>query len=185
MTTTTRRAILAGAAALPALAIPAVAASADAELIELGRQLVPAITRNLEMEVRWNTECGKIHAAAEARVPRSDDPSNWAKTAAWLAAFKAESERAPESHRVAEATLSAAAQTFDDLCKRILILRPETLAGLGTLALATAAMLNTTGVYDHEPHEREVDEEYATALVEAVTRLAGVADRKSAVEGKS
>jgi hypothetical protein len=175
MTTTTRRAILAGAAALPALAIPAVAASADAELIELGRQLVPAITRNLEMEVRWNTECGKIHAAAEARVPRSDDPSNWAKTEAWLAAFKDESERAPESHRVAEAKLSVAAQTFDDLCKRILTLRPETLAGLGTLALATAAMLNTTGVYDHEPHEREVDEEYATALVEAVTRLAGVA----------
>jgi transposase len=92
-----------------------------------------------------------------------------------VAAFKDESERAPESYRVAEAALAAAAQTFDDLCKRILTLRPETLAGLGTLALATAAMMNTTGVYDHEPHEREVDEEFVTTLIEAVTRLAGVA----------
>ena len=173
---TTRRTLIAGAAMLPALALPALAETSDAALLDLGRQLELAIKRNNETADPWHEQCEAYHERVETRIGWPGDHPEWstAEFDAWLAVSREEADRSP-AYKQTAADNEAASQVVDELCKRIIRLRPATLAGLGVLALATAAMFDTAATWNLAPNERDVDDEYATALVENALRLAGVA----------
>jgi hypothetical protein len=84
-----------------------------------------------------------------------------------------ELDQSPARKEIADDQV-AGADAVEAICEQILDCRPTTIAGLGVLALATAAMINDD-VWETAPEQRDVDEEYATALVVEVLRLAGIA----------
>jgi hypothetical protein len=166
MTITSRRAVLAGAAAMPALSLPAVAGEPDTALLHLGRQLAHAIKQKAPADKAWWDEHRDLHARIEARVGRIDDHPEWdeADVERWRTVCHEEMRHSPAKEKIAEAQM-AGATAVETICKQILEMpRPATLGGLGVLALATAAM-----------NEDDVDEQFTARLVEEVLRLAGIA----------
>src|SRR5665647_3650608 len=85
MKTTTRRAVLAGAATLSALAFPALAAATtDADLIALGRRYEKLLLKYLDARLQWapllraaNNEIREVTDARQAAIDRvRADPSS-------------------------------------------------------------------------------------------------------------
>ncbi len=163
--TSTRRAVLAGAASMPVLSLPALASEPDAALLALGRQLDHAIKRKAETDKPWREEVRDLHARIEARVGCRNDHPEWdeADLKRWRTVSHEELKRSPTSQQIVDDQV-AGAEAVEAICAQILESRPQTLTGLGVLALATAAM-----------NEDDVDEEFTAVLVEEVLRLAGMA----------
>jgi hypothetical protein len=172
MTTTTprsRRAILAAAAALPALATmssirsahaAALDPSPDAELIELGRQFLPAFTRWLpkyQESGRTGEICAELYGDLEG------NPHSWSEERLMQEVDAAErvSGYAEAHDRWAEAH-DEVGLIVDEIIAR----KATTLAGLEVQAFA---VLFTCSHFWTKPHEEvECDEQVVRALVESV-----------------
>jgi hypothetical protein len=175
--TTTRRAILAGAAALPALALPAAATGADAELIELGRHLQALIPVYQQASAHHGEEACRVHDRIEARGPFPENLGTASDETreAYFAAMRAEWDAPAAAPAIAsEREYVRHSTALDNLCSRIIHLKATTMQGLGVQALATAMMVETTGEWDTPANERDIDSKFYTALVENVLQAAGM-----------
>jgi hypothetical protein len=155
-TQTTRRAVLAGAAALPALTIPAIAAdNSDAKIIELGAELmrrVPLAEQAWKEYKRHHAKVERIHR----RLKRGRAADEWADL--WKLAKNTPAGR-------------ASAEFYDqhdrtgcwDLACEIQNLKPQTPRGLAYYAIAVA--------WCDEDRSQHPD---LALVVRAATRLGGV-----------
>ena len=130
--TTTRRAILAGAAALPALSLPAIATeNPDAELIRLGTEL----RRRMLIDETFQAEVKKLRAPVDRIVRRLHRNRPEASLGELLSKVAAET---PAGRRWQVENEKWNKSTPWTLACEIQAMQPQTPEGLGYYALAIA-----------------------------------------------
>jgi hypothetical protein len=178
MSKTSRRAVLAGIAAAPALAGPALAltdTSADPQLIELGRQLGIAWGEGTAAAYRYH----RLRKALDDEIDRVTnlpaDKNLWS-TADWgkyEAAYTASDRGAGTHYHDAHNAWNATAVRCSKLVDAIAEMPARTIAGLGAKALAVAYALDEDGAWKNGGNQ--YGEQEAVLLIDAIAALAGVA----------
>jgi hypothetical protein len=180
-TITSRRAVLAGIAAVPALAAPALAlpdASADAELIELGRELDPIIeewqAKRAIDRVRQDAFEAKVREAtgiAFKDAPEIPGPHPWPTGSCWDIRDRIVMDPDRECDPVDEDGVSliwgSSHDRMYDLIDEILELEAKTIPGLAVQARAIT--LSEFQLWDDEE-----DDDPIRKFIELVCAFVGV-----------
>jgi hypothetical protein len=173
---TTRRAILAGASAVPVVAIVAsgpvttnglTPEGADAELLRLGREFEIAWSATLPACDRFEALHHKALAAAretwKACPDRPDRPESL---------IEASIKAAGEPYRQAQEALDAADEKCASIARAIVALTPNTIAGAG---VGARVAMNAAAHWWDEPLENlDWHDEQARLLIEALCTAAGL-----------
>jgi hypothetical protein len=174
-----RRAVLAGIAAVPALAAPALALSdngADAELIDLGRRLQAAYPKYQDAKSRFAEAANRLEAYVATAIGLPINSDEWS-TEQWgryhAAAdddrFKTPSRRRGRAYDV----WSDRAEVCDDLVDRINDIPAKSLQGLGTKALAAAWSSRSPMADGPDWRDGDIEQE-VVQLIDNVAELAGL-----------
>jgi hypothetical protein len=176
---TTRRAVLAGAASLPALAVPAIASpTPDAELIRLGNELTALWPEHALRLEALNDIGDRAWELAEQRTgikhPGRDEVRNMkpGEFDRLLAAMWAAQEELKMQHQ--ESRFLEISNCADGLMKRIDSLQASTAAGLGAKAI-TVAFLNSE-LWDESAADQDIEKRQVRLLVDAAFAASGIAN---------
>jgi hypothetical protein len=177
MSNHSRRTVLAGIAIAPALAAPAVTLgdpSADAKLIERGRQLAATLPKHGAAEVRYRTQRKALSAdiGRANNLPANQDDWSRADWDDYYAAFGAAERGAGTDYHVAYAAWNAERARAAELIEEIEGIPAHTIAGLGVKALTVAYAMVDSAVWDDGGDT--LVERQALLLVQAVAALTGV-----------
>jgi hypothetical protein len=172
-----RRAILAGIAAAPALVTPAVALgdpSADAKLIERGRQLAATLPKRSAAEARFRTLCKALSGDIGRANNLPADQDDWARGhwEAYYAAIGTAERGAGTDYHAAHAAWNAERARAGELIEEIEKIPAHTIVGLGVKALTVAYAMVDGAVWD-DGGDTFVERQ-ALLLVQAVAALSGV-----------
>jgi len=175
---TSRRAILAGAVAMPAAALAV--QNPDAELIDLGNKLAAAWPEHARLSrASFESSQSDWIAAREASgIPfcvRQGHPNlEHLNAADRRRAFAAWEALAKSRGGASEDALDAHYGYTDGLVRRMAELPAATLAGLAAKAMAAAHY--NSDLWDAEPKALDWDKEHIRRLIDAVLSAAGIAN---------
>ena len=177
-TTTSRRAILAGAAMLPAVSLPALAGPAfghpDAELIRLGeeyKRLLPSYDASLAVYNRLSIEANtSAMERFEALIPDRADQATKGSGAVLFGFLKeAWTENGAD---VANATLEPIEKQFHDVEAKIVDLPATTIEGVR--AKLHVVIRANSKLWDASDRDLDWDKQTVRSLMEALCVVAGV-----------
>lgn len=139
---TSRRAVLAGVAAVPALSIPAIAADhPDAKLLTLVVRWFRAQLYKDKMDAVWDEAHEKVMAAAYADDPWPDQ-EHWTPKDAekYFVTVQRHAVLAGEPYEKARKDLDAAWSHIDALVDEIVSIKPTTVEGFGVKAFVVTSL---------------------------------------------
>lgn len=168
-----RRAVLAGAAAIPATAIPALAiagASPDAELLRLGDALDVAAAAFAHAQSKLDPIMDRVREEADKVAPLSADPDRRAvgEIDRHIQAQREAETKYPELPGI-ETSWSASGLALDSVAKQIFSIQPRTLAGLAIVAKAAGYF--APGLVSEEQIEhfgQTAEEQAGTVMLRAI-----------------